>query len=176
MFRPNVAIIRFSSESMVVVLYRIGVGMSRLIQISLMRLDGYLICNSHVTKFGYSWLHMRGAPVFIANSESQLPTGITIQSSRFWNSVEGRTWSCIPCVSGCVPSGRHFWTHKNAILKCKLRDLDSEGVDVGLCSPDVENWWRRRHVLLGLSYLLIQRTCYISTAKSQEARRKAKHK
>jgi len=29
MFRPNVAIIRFSSESMVVVLYRIGMGMSR---------------------------------------------------------------------------------------------------------------------------------------------------
>jgi len=28
-FRPNVAIIRFSSESMVVVLYRIGMGMSR---------------------------------------------------------------------------------------------------------------------------------------------------
>ena len=29
MFRPNVAIIRFSSESMVVVLYRIGMDMSR---------------------------------------------------------------------------------------------------------------------------------------------------
>jgi len=29
MFRPNVAIIRFSSEIMVVVLYRIGMGMSR---------------------------------------------------------------------------------------------------------------------------------------------------
>ena len=29
MFRPIVAIIRFSSESMVVVLYRIGMGMSR---------------------------------------------------------------------------------------------------------------------------------------------------
>ena len=29
MFRPNVAIIRFSSESMLVVLYRIGMGMSR---------------------------------------------------------------------------------------------------------------------------------------------------
>ena len=29
MFRPNVAIIRFSSESKVVVLYRIGMGMSR---------------------------------------------------------------------------------------------------------------------------------------------------
>jgi len=29
MFRPNVAIIRFSSESMVVVLYRIGMGMSQ---------------------------------------------------------------------------------------------------------------------------------------------------
>jgi len=29
MFRPNVAFIRFSSESMVVVLYRIGMGMSR---------------------------------------------------------------------------------------------------------------------------------------------------
>jgi len=29
MFRPNVAIIRFLSESMVVVLYRIGMGMSR---------------------------------------------------------------------------------------------------------------------------------------------------
>ena len=29
MFRPHVAIIRFSSESMVVVLYRIGMGMSR---------------------------------------------------------------------------------------------------------------------------------------------------
>jgi len=29
MFRPNVAITRFSSESMVVVLYRIGMGMSR---------------------------------------------------------------------------------------------------------------------------------------------------
>ena len=29
MFRPNVAIIRFSSESMVVVLYRIGMCMSR---------------------------------------------------------------------------------------------------------------------------------------------------
>jgi len=29
MFRPNVAIIRFPSESMVVVLYRIGMGMSR---------------------------------------------------------------------------------------------------------------------------------------------------
>ena len=28
-FRPNVAIIKFSSESMVVVLYRIGIGMSR---------------------------------------------------------------------------------------------------------------------------------------------------
>jgi len=28
-FRPNVAIIRFSSESMVVLLYRIGMGMSR---------------------------------------------------------------------------------------------------------------------------------------------------
>ena len=29
MFRPNVAIIRISSESMVVVLYRTGMGMSR---------------------------------------------------------------------------------------------------------------------------------------------------
>jgi len=29
MFRPNVAVIRFSSESMVVVLYMIGMGMSR---------------------------------------------------------------------------------------------------------------------------------------------------
>jgi len=29
MFLPNVAIIRFSSESMVVALYRIGMGMSR---------------------------------------------------------------------------------------------------------------------------------------------------
>ena len=29
MFRPNMAIIRFSTESMVVVLYRIGMGMSR---------------------------------------------------------------------------------------------------------------------------------------------------
>jgi len=29
MFRPNVAIIRFTSESMVVLLYRIGMGMSR---------------------------------------------------------------------------------------------------------------------------------------------------
>lgn len=117
----------------------------------------------------------REAPVLNPNSQTQFPTGITIQSSRFWNSVEGRTWSCIPCMSGCVPSGRHFWTHNSAILKCKLRDLDSEGVDVGICSLDVENWWRRRHVLLRLSYLLIRRTCYISTAKSQEARGKAKH-
>ena len=29
MFRPIVAIIRFSSESMVIVLYRVGMGMSR---------------------------------------------------------------------------------------------------------------------------------------------------
>ena len=29
MFRPNVVIIRFSSDSMMIVLYRIGMGMSR---------------------------------------------------------------------------------------------------------------------------------------------------
>jgi len=141
-----------------------------------MRLDGYLICNSHVTKFGYSWLHPERRTSFHRKLLFTTPSWHYYSIFRFWNTVEGRTWSCIPCVSGCVPSGRHFWTHKSAILKCKLRDLDSEGVDVGLCSPDVENWWRRRHVLLGLSYLLIQRTCYISTAKSQEARRKTKHK
>jgi len=35
MFRPNVAIIRFSSSSMVVVLYRIGMGMSRWLDLSI---------------------------------------------------------------------------------------------------------------------------------------------
>ena len=134
-----------------------------------------LMGNSNVTEF---W-------IFVAPRErsASLHRQLLVTTPNWYyysilpilNSVEGRTWSCIPCVSGCVPSGRHFWTHKSAILKCKLRDLDSEGVDVGMCSPDVENWWRIRRVLLCLSYLLIQRTCYISTAKCQEAHRKAKY-
>jgi len=43
MFRPNVAIIRFPSESMVVVLYRIGMGMSRWWDLSICDVC-YMLC------------------------------------------------------------------------------------------------------------------------------------
>jgi len=65
MFRPNVAIIRFSSESMVVVLYRIGMGMSRWWDLSICDVCYMLLLRERGGIFVVCYLNKLDEPAWI---------------------------------------------------------------------------------------------------------------